>query len=208
MANVYNGRLFFLILKKMAKEIVFIRHSSLVVPRGICYGVSNIDVSSDFHVEVENLQRNLNGFKPDLVISSPLQRCVKLAVSAFDIEPEINTNLKEVNYGDWEGESWEDIAIPGNNLWMYDNINNQPPNGESFNSLKNRVVIQLELLLNSPKEKIAVVCHGGVIRSVLSHLLKTPLEDTRVYHVHYTGYVRFMSTKEGWRLIELNSGEL
>ena len=191
----------------MAKEIVFIRHSSLEIPRGVCYGTSNIDVSSNFHIEVENLQRNLNGFNPDLVISSPLQRCLKLAVSAFDVEPKINTNLKELNYGDWEGEKWIDIDIPGNNLWMYENINNHPPNGESFNSLKNRVVPQLELLLKSPKDKIAVVCHGGVIRSVLSYLLKTPLEYTRAYHVHYTGYVRFMNTQEGWRLIELNSGE-
>ena len=131
----------------MAKEIVFIRHSSLEIPRGVCYGISNIDVSSNFHIEVENLQRNLNGFNPDLVISSPLQRCLKLAVSVFDVEPKINTNLKELNYGDWEGKKWIDIAIPGNNLWMYENINNQPPNGESFNSLKNRVVSQLELLL-------------------------------------------------------------
>ena len=192
----------------MAKEIIFIRHSSLEIPRGVCYGVSNIDVSSNFHVEVENLQRNLNGFNPDLVISSPLQRCLKLAVSAFDVEPKINTNLKELNYGDWEGEKWIDIAIPGNNLWMYENINNHPPNGESFKSLKNRVVPQLELLLKSPKDKIAVVCHGGVIRSVLSYLLKTPLEYTRAYHVHYTGYARFINTQEGWRLTELNSGEL
>jgi len=192
----------------MAKEIVFIRHSSLIIPRGICYGVSNIDVSNNFELEVENLQTKLHGFKPDLVLSSPLQRCVKLAVSKFNIEPEINPNLKEVNYGDWEGKSWQDLNIDKGNLWMYENINNKPPNGESFAELKKRVVNELKNIVNRSEEKIAIVCHGGVIRSVLSYFLKTPLEDTRAYHVHYTGYVRFMNTTEGWRLIELNSGEL
>tara|TARA_B100000963_G_C22455422_1_gene593125 strand:- start:231 stop:809 length:579 start_codon:yes stop_codon:yes gene_type:complete len=192
----------------MAKEILFMRHSSLVVPRGICYGVANIDVSSDFHMEVENLQRSLNGFTPDLVISSPLQRCVKLAVSAFGIEPEINSNLKEIDYGDWEGESWEDIAIEGGNLWMYKNTLNSPPNGESFAELKLRVVKELQNILKRSEEKIAVVCHGGVIRSVLSYFLKTPLEDTRSYHIHYTGFVKFINTEESWRLSEFNSASL
>ncbi len=191
----------------MAKEIIFIRHSSLLIPRGICYGTLNIDVSDNFHLEIENLQQNLNGFKPDLVVSSPLKRCVKLAVSVFNIEPEINYNLKEVDYGDWEGKRWSDIPVTGSNLWMYENIHNKPPNGESFNTLKNRVISQVELLLNSTEDKIAVVCHGGVIRSVLSYFLKTPLEYTRVYHIHYAGFVKFINTSEGWRLSELNSGE-
>lgn len=192
----------------MAKEVVFIRHSSLAVPRGVCYGFSNIDVSYNFNREAENLVRNLNGFTPSLVISSPLQRCVKLAVHAFDVHPHINQDLKEVNYGDWEGKTWEEINVEGDNLWMYANINNQPPNGESFAELRDRVVRQLDEILNAPEEKIAVVCHGGVIRSVLSHLLKTPLEVTRSFHVHYTGFVKFINTNEGWRLSELNSGEL
>ncbi len=191
----------------MAKEIVFIRHSSLAVPRGVCYGFSNIDVSHNFYNEANNLKRNLNVFKPDLVISSPLQRCVKLAVHTFDTEPEINTNLKEVNYGDWEGRTWEEINIEGDNLWMYANINNQPPNGESFGELRDRVITELDLIVKREEGKIAVVCHGGVIRSVLSHLLHTPLEKTRSFHIHYTGFVKFINTDEGWRLSELNSGE-
>lgn len=192
----------------MAKEIIFIRHSSLAVPRGVCYGFSNIDVSHNFQFEAENLQKNLAGYKPSLVLSSPLQRCVKLAVHTFDIEPEINQNLKEVNYGDWEGKTWDEINIEGDNLWMYANIHNQPPNGESFGELKERVVKELNSILNRPEDRIAVVCHGGVIRSVLSHLLNTPLEKTRAFHIHYTGFVKFINTEEGWRLSELNSGSL
>ncbi len=191
----------------MAKEILFIRHSSLAVPRGVCYGVSDIDVSIDFLLEADNLKKNLLSFVPDLVISSPLQRCVKLSLHLFDIEPEINSNLKEVNYGDWEGKNWGEINVKDDNLWMYVNINNQPPNGESFAELQKRVTKQLDFILKRPETKIAVVCHGGVIRSILSHLLNSPLEKTRSFHIHYTGFVKFINTGEGWRLSQLNSGE-
>lgn len=190
----------------MAKEIVFIRHSSLAVPRGICYGFSNIDVSHNFKNEVENLKLNLNGWEPNVVYSSPLQRCIKLAVETFNQDIHIDEHLKEVNYGDWEGKSWEEINIDGDNLWMYANVNNQPPNGESFSDLQSRVIEAVNNILKSKHEKIAVVCHGGVIRSVLSYLLKSPLKYTRSFHIHYTGYVKFIYTEEGWRLSELNSG--
>lgn len=190
----------------MAKEIVFIRHSSLAVPRGVCYGFSNIDVSFNFSFEADWLRNEMAHYEPDVVFSSPLQRCVKLGVEVFDASLKIREGLKEVNYGDWEGKTWEDINIAGDNLWMYQNINNCPPNGESFNDLKNRVSSVLEELMNLKEEKIAVVCHGGVIRSVLSLLLKTPLENTRSYHIHYVGFVKFINTDEGWRLNDLNSG--
>lgn len=190
----------------MAKEIVFIRHTSLVIPRGVCYGASDVDVSEKFNFEIESLKDHLNGFVPDLVVSSPLKRCIKLAASAFNVNPIINQGFKEINYGDWEGTKWDDIDVPDGNLWMYQNSNNRPPNGESFKSLKIRVVKQLEILLNTPQAKLAVVCHGGVIRSILSHFLNTPLESTRAYHIHYTGFIKFIKTNEGWKLTELYSG--
>lgn len=189
----------------MAKELIFIRHTSLSIPRGICYGHSNIDVSSNFNTEAEHLKSKLAHFVPDVVISSPLKRCVKLATYLFDNKPETKEKLKEVNYGDWEEKSWVDIAVEGGNLWMYKNTLNSPPNGESFAALKRRVVEELQNILERSEENIAIVCHGGVIRSVLSYLLKTPLEDTRSYHIHYTGFVKFINTEEGWRLSEFNS---
>lgn len=191
---------------KVAKEIILIRHSSLAVPRGVCYGFSNIDVSHNFVYEAEWLREKLQDFECDLVYCSSLQRCVKLAVEVFDSPIHATEGLKEVNYGEWEGKTWEEIDVKGDNLWMYENINNKPPNGESFLDLQKRVVKVLEEVFARSEERIAIVCHGGVIRSVLSHLLKSPLENTRSFHIHYAGFVKFICTNEGWRLSELNSG--
>jgi alpha-ribazole phosphatase len=190
----------------VAKEIVFIRHSSLAVPRGMCYGFSNIDVSHEFSLESDWLKSALGGFDPQLVITSPLQRCLKLSVEVFDAPITVEENLKEVNYGNWEGKTWGEINVEGDNLWMYKNVNNCPPNGESFSELKSRVVKVLDKILDTELDRVAVVCHGGVIRSVLSHLLSTPLDKTRSFHIHYVGFVKFVKTDEGYRLAELNSG--
>ena len=190
----------------MAKEIVFIRHSSLAVPRGICYGFSDIDVSNNFSTEAKWLKFNLTSFIPQLVVTSPLKRCLKLSKEVFNKPIKLEVNLKEVNYGNWEGKSWEDISVEGGNLWMYNNVNNCPPNGESFLQLKNRVSYVVDELIESKEDKLAVVCHGGVIRSVLSHLLNIPLENTRSFDIHYVGFVKFLKTNEGWKLVELNSG--
>ena len=190
----------------MAKEIVFIRHSSLAVPRGICYGFSDIDVSNNFSTEAKWLKFNLTSFIPQLVVTSPLKRCLKLSKEVFNKPIKLEVNLKEVNYGNWEGKSWEDISVEGGNLWMYNNVNNCPPNGESFLQLKNRVSYVVDELIESKEDKLAVVCHGGVIRSALSHLLNIPLENTRSFDIHYVGFVKFVKTNEGWKLVELNSG--
>jgi alpha-ribazole phosphatase len=190
----------------VAKEIIFIRHSSLAVPRGVCYGFTDIDVSSNFSMEADWLKRTLSAFNPGVVVSSPLQRCMKLAVEVFNAPIIVDDNLKEVNYGDWEGEKWEDIGVEGDNLWMYQNINNRPPNGESFNELQARVIEVFDDISKNNQDKIVVVCHGGVIRSVLSHILSTPLAKTRSYDIHYVGFVKFEKSNEDWRLVELNSG--
>lgn len=172
----------------------------------MCYGFSNIDVSHEFSDEADWLKRQLGNFTPDIVVTSPLQRCVKLSVQAFDAPIEVQDKLKEVNYGDWEGKTWDEIDIEGDNLWMYNNVQNRPPNGESFAELQSRVKAAFNEIAQKKEESIAVVCHGGVIRSILSHLLSTPLDKTRSFDIHYVGFVKFELTEEGWRLVELNSG--
>ena len=72
----------------MEKEIILIRHSSLAVPRGVCYGHSDIDVSDNFFKEASWLKRQLEGYQPNIVLSSPLKRCKKLADFLFDQEIE------------------------------------------------------------------------------------------------------------------------
>ena len=59
--------------------ITLIRHTSVNVPSGICYGQSDVDVSGNFEFEAPIVKDKLASNRFDAVYSSPLQRCEKLA---------------------------------------------------------------------------------------------------------------------------------
>jgi len=78
--------------------------------------------------------------------------------------------LKEFNFGDWEGEILNDLKKKAPDQYRarrQDKWNFQPPGGESYEMLMQRVLPWLE---NTTGDLITVT-HGGVVR-VLWHLLE------------------------------------
>ena len=55
-------------------KLHLIRHTSLNIPSGICYGQSDVDVSDNFHSEQSLLREKLAHVKFDLVYASLFQR--------------------------------------------------------------------------------------------------------------------------------------
>lgn len=154
-----------------------IRHTSLAVPAGICYGQSDVDVSASFYTELAQLKAKLAQAKFDAVYASPLQRCSKLAYG-LDVAPvTLDARLQELHFGDWEMQAWDAIPREKFDVWAQDYAHLSPPNGESFSTLYQRAVGFIEeVSSHSQGEEIAVVTHGGVIRAVLAHALNMPLK--------------------------------
>lgn len=154
-----------------------IRHTSLDIPSGICYGQSDVDVSSDFEIELAALSVKLSQIRFDAVYASPLQRCTKLANALALGEIKTDSRLKELHFGDWEMQAWESIPREIFDIWANDYANLAPPNGESFSQLHARAVSFLEeVSSHSYGKNIAVITHGGVIRAVLAEVLNMPLK--------------------------------
>lgn len=154
-----------------------IRHTSLDIPSGICYGQSDVDVSGNFAVESAALKTKLAHVRFDAVYSSPLQRCSKLAKALNAGEIRTDERLKELHFGDWEMQAWDSIPRNVFDIWANDYANLAPPNGESFAQLHARAVSFLkEVSSHSRGKDIAVVTHGGVIRAVLAEVLNMPLK--------------------------------
>ena len=189
----------------MQQELLFIRHTSVEHPRGFCYGNLDVDVSTDFDSEASWLQNQLIEYIPDKVYSSPLQRCTKLAEFLFQNYSTEN-RIKELNYGIWEGLTWEEIAVPEGSNWIFENSSTILENGESFEIQKQRVVDFIEEISNSDERRIAIVAHGGVIRSAISHFLNIPLSTTKNLKVHYAAQVKFIKENNRWRMSFLHPG--
>ena len=64
-------------------EIILIRHTSVDVPRGTCYGQTDVPVRDTFEQEAELTRRSLEQFLPfDKVYSSPLTRANSRLIAA------------------------------------------------------------------------------------------------------------------------------
>ena len=61
-------------------EVILVRHTSVDVPPGTCYGQTDVALRSTFPEEAEAVYRRLAGYVPfDRVYTSPLRRCIRLA---------------------------------------------------------------------------------------------------------------------------------
>ena len=167
-------------------KLTLIRHTSLQIEPGICYGQSDIDVAVSFADELVRTQAKLTDIGFDAVYSSPLQRCVKLAEALYLGEVAHDNRLKELHFGDWEMHAWDIIPRDIFDDWALDYANKAPPNGETFSQLQQRGISFLnEMKANHLNENIAVITHGGMIRALLAHALNMQLKGLFRFNIDY-----------------------
>ncbi len=167
-------------------KLTLVRHTSLQIAPGICYGQSDIDVSASFWDEANQLKTKLGGTQFDAVYASPLQRCVKLAVALNLGDPITDARLMELNFGDWETRAWDDIPREFFDVWAQDYANLAPPQGETFGQLQQRATHFLEeLKLQNAGKHVLLVTHGGLIRALLAHVLNMQLKGLFRFNIDY-----------------------
>ncbi len=164
-------------------EIYLIRHTETVAEKGICYGQSDVSLKEPFDAEFDRIVTQLMVVNP-IVYSSPLIRCQILAnhiCSKIETASPVITDhrLKELNFGEWELQKWDDIHREILDVWMNDFVNAVPPNGESFANLHKRVgdFITTSLHQKTHTQPVVIVAHAGVIRSFLCQINNVALEE-------------------------------
>ena len=91
-------------------KIYLMRHTSVLLNGNEhCYGFTDVDVRDTFEEEAAAACARLKGLDPEAVFTSPLQRAAKLAAFCGYPDAIRDDRLKEMNFGDWEGKSWEEI---------------------------------------------------------------------------------------------------
>jgi alpha-ribazole phosphatase len=172
-------------------KLTLIRHTSLQIEPGICYGQSDIDVAASFANEVASTRAKIanmqfDAVQFDAIYSSPLQRCVKLADALNLGESILDNRLVELHFGDWEMQAWDDIPRDIFDDWAHDYANKAPPNGETFSQLQQRGLNFLdEMLTKHVGENIVVITHGGLIRTLLAHALNMELKGLFRFNIDH-----------------------
>lgn len=144
-------------------EVVFVRHTSVDVPKGTCYGWTDVPLNKTFEEEAEQTRRELLAYSFDVVYSSPLTRAKRLADYCGYESPVVDERVKEMNMGDWEMCRFDEIDDDNLQKWYDDYMNVPTTNGESFPMLYARVAAFLDELKAKPYNSVAVFAHGGVL---------------------------------------------
>ena len=144
-------------------KVTLIRHTSVDVPKGVCYGQTDVPVASTFPEEAEQTKKLLQGKSFDKVFSSPLTRARLLAEYCGYSDYTTDGRLLEMNMGDWEMQRYDDIKDDNLQKWYDDYMHVATTNGESYPMVYRRV----ESFLNELKEKdyrsVAIFAHCGIL---------------------------------------------
>jgi alpha-ribazole phosphatase len=129
-------------------EFALIRHTRCDVAAGTCYGHLDVPLASTAAADIE---LTLSRVPPvDLVFSSPSRRCYSLAqtlATRDGCEIRMREDLRELNFGSWEGVRWDDIPRTLSDAWAADPWNRAPPSGESESQLWQRATRMADELL-------------------------------------------------------------
>jgi len=187
-------------------QVYLIRHTSPEIARGICYGQSDIPLRQDLFIEESKIIRSKIPADIDAFYTSPLTRCTELTKTLSNdlIKDE---RLKELNFGDWELKKWNDLNQDVLNNWMQDFVNNETPNGENYVDLHQRTADFVEELLQKEHEVVAVITHGGNIRSFISWVLGLSLENSFRIELTYGAVVHLSIHPNNYlnKLISINN---
>jgi len=124
----------------------------------------------------KKLNQAVKMYEISKIYSSPSERAVKTAISAkgdLDLEIELLDELREMNMGEWEGRTLEEIKVkdPENfeNYWMRPHLFVKNT-GENFDEMLDRAKKALEKIIAENREgNILVVTHGVTLKALMSH---------------------------------------
>lgn len=150
----------------------------------------DIGLSAAGRAQATWLAQRLAGVPFERVVSSPLLRALETArIVAPGREVETDPRLLELDYGGWEGLTYEQIAArdgAARRLWELDPAGLACPGGESGNDVATRVRGFLETLIEAaadPAEpadhRVLAVAHSSTNRILLCVALGVPVRDFR-----------------------------
>jgi len=187
-------------------KIVLIRHGQTTWNAlGKYQGQSDIELSEMGIEQAERLAQNFPLAKIDAIYSSDLKRAHKTAqciASQFKLPVQTKTALREVDFGDWEGLTYDQINSKWGGMMQHFFANpdtDQIPGGESFAQLQQRATqAVLAICQDHPDQTVVIAAHGAVNRTIIAEALHMPLryiwsirqDNTAVNILTYNGSER------------------
>jgi alpha-ribazole phosphatase len=153
-------------------KLWLVRHAKVLIDQGVCYGA--LDVPADAAATQALAQDLARALPPGIAMAtSPLQRCELLAQCLRRLRPDLtyktDARLAEMNFGAWEGQTWEAIGPAALQAWTGDFMQHRPGSAESLADMQERVGAALRAALAAQQDMVWIT-HAGVINTVRAWL--------------------------------------
>lgn len=181
-----------------------IRHAEIEAAyQGVFGGTIDMDLSPRGHEQAGILAQYLHRQPVQCLYASPMRR-VQQTLAPLRINgaprPVILPELREIDFGIWTGLAFHEVegrfgVSP--ETWLEQIERAAIPQAECTLSLRERLEPCLRRVLqHHAGQEVALVCHGGVIRVLLSMLLGLPLPRTAAFKIEYASITRIVLEPE------------
>ncbi len=178
----------------MKTALYLVRHGEVESRYHRIFGGSRIDMelSPAGHEQALRLASWLARTEFEAVYASPMRR-VQLTYEPFrrhfPSDPILLPGLREIDFGDWTGFGWNEVEQRfGMSAydWLEHLEQDRVSGAESLAAFQARIEESIGSILKEQTGRtVAVFCHGGVIRGILSYLLRQPLRWFEHVEVDY-----------------------
>lgn len=195
------------------KQLYIIRHgetrfnkSHLMQGRGI-----NASLNDTGCTQAEAISIYLKDKPVSKIVTSSLKRAKESAeplCRLFNLKPEAYTELDEMDFGDLEGKSFDEVKSDLVHLhenWSSGKLEIAPKNGETPIQVYKRANLKVEEILKSTDDEcIVFMLHGRLIRILLSEWLGLGLKNMHQIE-HQNGAInKLVWTESGFEAVDLN----
>jgi phosphoserine phosphatase len=129
-------------------------------------------------------QRIASGWRPAMIYTSPLRRCVATGAAiskACGVDARVLDALDDIDYGAWQSRSFEEMRDANPEIfaaWFAKPHLVRFPDGESLQDLVARTADALRLVLaRHADETVVLVGHDSINRALLLQILDQPLSS-------------------------------
>lgn len=173
----------------MPTKLVLVRHGETEFNKSSRYqGVLDIELNDKGKQQAEKLYNFLKDEDFDVIYSSTLKRAYNTIKDIADYQDKkVHTlkELKEINFGEWEGLTFSEIEEKYPQLaekWAKNPMCCKPPEGEHIKEVEQRVGKTIDMIISkNPDKKILISTHGGIVRIIIAYLLDLSL--SRIFSI-------------------------
>ncbi|RMF23318.1 MAG: histidine phosphatase family protein [Cyanobacteria bacterium J083] len=163
----------------MALNLFFLRHGETVASKidGFC-GVSDVELTPAGAIMAEKFAQAYQSVPWQAIFCSPMRRAIATAkplCELLGIEMQLRDGLREINFGEWEGKTPQEIEekfYTAYMRWQSEPGWNAPPGGEraiDIARLSSEVIAEIETTYSAGN--VLVVSHKATIRIMICSLL-------------------------------------